>query len=171
MAYSSPRTWVSGELVTAALLNQEVRDNLLAAFPNAVGAWPGWAPTWTGFTVGNAVVDARYIKVGRSVWYAVRVTLGTTSAMGSSPTFTLPVALAARYSTAVPEAIGGGIIRDTGTANFQLVVAVSSLTTGALSTWNVAGTYATANALTATVPMAWTNGDEFGFSGFYEAAS
>ena len=30
MAYTSPRTWVAGELLTAALLNAHVRDNLLA---------------------------------------------------------------------------------------------------------------------------------------------
>ena len=30
MAWTAPRTWVSGELVTAALMNSAVRDNLLA---------------------------------------------------------------------------------------------------------------------------------------------
>ena len=28
MAWTTPRTWVSGELVTAALMNSAVRDNL-----------------------------------------------------------------------------------------------------------------------------------------------
>lgn len=30
MAYTSPRTWVAGETVTAALLNTHLRDNLIA---------------------------------------------------------------------------------------------------------------------------------------------
>ena len=30
MAYTSPRTWVTGEVVTAALMNAHIRDNLLA---------------------------------------------------------------------------------------------------------------------------------------------
>ena len=30
MAYTAPRTWVSGELVTASLMNEQVRDNELA---------------------------------------------------------------------------------------------------------------------------------------------
>jgi len=30
MAWTSPRTWVAGELVTAALMNAHVRDNLIA---------------------------------------------------------------------------------------------------------------------------------------------
>ena len=28
MAWTTPRTWVSGEIVTAAIMNQHVRDNL-----------------------------------------------------------------------------------------------------------------------------------------------
>ncbi len=30
MAYVAPRTWTTGELVTAALMNQDVRDNMVA---------------------------------------------------------------------------------------------------------------------------------------------
>lgn len=30
MAWTNPRTWVAGEKITAALLNQQLRDNLLA---------------------------------------------------------------------------------------------------------------------------------------------
>ena len=32
MAWTAPRTWVTGELVTAALMNTHVRDNLLALY-------------------------------------------------------------------------------------------------------------------------------------------
>lgn len=31
MAWTSPRTWVSGEVVTAALMNTHLRDNMLGA--------------------------------------------------------------------------------------------------------------------------------------------
>ncbi len=30
MAYVAPRTWTTGELVTAAMMNQDVRDNMVA---------------------------------------------------------------------------------------------------------------------------------------------
>jgi hypothetical protein len=30
MSYTAPRTWIAGEVVTAAMLNQQIRDNLLA---------------------------------------------------------------------------------------------------------------------------------------------
>lgn len=37
MAWTAPRTWVSGELITATLFNQFIRDNQLAARPIANG--------------------------------------------------------------------------------------------------------------------------------------
>lgn len=33
MAWTAPRTWVTGEIVTAAYLNSNVRDNLLETAP------------------------------------------------------------------------------------------------------------------------------------------
>ena len=43
MAWTAPRTWVTGEVVTAALMNTHVRDNLLetaVAKASAKGGWP-----------------------------------------------------------------------------------------------------------------------------------
>ncbi len=40
MAWTAPRTWVTGETVTAALLNTHIRDNLLV-----LGAFEGWQLT------------------------------------------------------------------------------------------------------------------------------
>ncbi len=34
MAWTAPRTWVAGEVVTAALLNTHVRDNLQVLNPD-----------------------------------------------------------------------------------------------------------------------------------------
>lgn len=38
MAWTNPRTWVDGEVVNAALLNQQVRDNLETVSPDALSA-------------------------------------------------------------------------------------------------------------------------------------
>lgn len=38
MAYNTPRTWVNGELVTASLLNQDIRDNMDAVNTTATSA-------------------------------------------------------------------------------------------------------------------------------------
>jgi len=68
MAYTTPRTWVTGELVTAAMLNQQIRDNENAIVPNGPDAWVAWTPTVTqsgAVTVTNT--RSRYMKVGRLV--------------------------------------------------------------------------------------------------------
>lgn len=36
MAWTAPRTWTDGELVTAAIMNPHVRDNLLAVGPHLI---------------------------------------------------------------------------------------------------------------------------------------
>lgn len=41
MAWTTPRTWVTGELVTAALLNTHLRDNLLALYSRTIKFFVG----------------------------------------------------------------------------------------------------------------------------------
>lgn len=52
MAYTSPRTWVTDENVTAAILNTHVRDNFDAGFPDGVTS-ASWTPTLAGSTSGG----------------------------------------------------------------------------------------------------------------------
>lgn len=60
MAWTSPRTWVAGETVTAAIMNTHVRDNLTALFPaiplSGVGGSIGGSPPT--FNSGLFVVQA-----------------------------------------------------------------------------------------------------------------
>ena len=49
MAWLSPRTWTTSEIVTAAHMNQEIRDNLDAAFPHEESA-TSWAVALLGTT-------------------------------------------------------------------------------------------------------------------------
>lgn len=53
MAWTSPRTWVSGEILTAALLNTHLRDNLLA-----VDAYVGAVETFVGGISDDTVSSA-----------------------------------------------------------------------------------------------------------------
>jgi hypothetical protein len=64
MAWSSPRTWTTGEVVTAAHMNQEVRDNFLAAFPNQMNVLD-WDPSLEATTTNPSVsVDGARSRVG-----------------------------------------------------------------------------------------------------------
>lgn len=77
MAWTAPRTWVTGETVTAALLNTHVRDNLLETAPAKV--------TTAGDTVyatgANAIAR---LGIGTRR-YALRVNAGATAPAWSGP--------------------------------------------------------------------------------------
>lgn len=82
MAYSSPRTWSTGETVTSAHMNQEVRDNLLAIVPDGVDAdaWsPGLAATTTGATV--SVTGLQY-QIGGIMHAWARFVIGVSGGSG-----------------------------------------------------------------------------------------
>jgi hypothetical protein len=81
----TPRTWVVGEVVSAALMNQEIRDQFLSFF----GAWTDYTPTWTAETggtpaVNNGSLTGRYLKVGRSVDFLIKLVVGSTTTFGSA---------------------------------------------------------------------------------------
>ena len=60
MAYTDPRTWVTGELVTASLMNVQIRDNLDAVIEGTTGAYVNAV---TGpHAIGGSTVD--YVRFG-----------------------------------------------------------------------------------------------------------
>lgn len=79
----APRTWVVGEVVSAAIMNQEIRDQFNSMF----AAWTTYTPTWTASTtspvLGNGTLTGRYMKFGRTVICHINVTAGSTTTFGS----------------------------------------------------------------------------------------
>jgi hypothetical protein len=75
----TPRTWVAGETVTAALFNQEIRDPLIGMQTQYIP----YTPTWTGLTLGNATQQFRYHQIGKQVHYYGRLTFGSTTTITS----------------------------------------------------------------------------------------
>jgi hypothetical protein len=114
MAFSSWRTWVTGEVVTAAHMNQEVRDNGLALFPDGETAdtWsPGLSATVTGAVV---TVTGRQYQVGAMMHLWANFVIDTS---GGSGTYfvTLPmsaVGLASSISEGSGQPVGAWILRD-----------------------------------------------------------
>jgi len=104
MAYSSPRTWVTGEVVTAAHMNQEVRDNLNALFPNEEVS-DSWSPTLEAVTTNptTSVAAGRLVRVGPLQFFWLRFVITTP---GQGRYFvTLPTASA---NLSFTESAGGG---------------------------------------------------------------
>lgn len=131
------------------------------------GAWKSWTPTLTNMTLGNGTLDCQYFKIGRTVHWKFKFTLGTTSTVGTSPYFSVPFA----YSDGTE--IEGG---------FALAVDQSASTRYPLNTYGVGsgigfyclnsgGTYLSAFGITATIPFTWANTDVFFAWGTYEATS
>lgn len=87
----APRTWVVGEVVAAATMNQEIRDQFASMFD----AWTAYTPSWTASTtnptLGNGTLAGQYIKIGRTCTATVFLTMGSTTTYGSGNyTFSLP---------------------------------------------------------------------------------
>ncbi|MFE1926540.1 hypothetical protein ACFW91_28765 [Streptomyces asoensis] len=78
----APRTWVVGEVVTAALFNQEIRDQFSSIFD----AWTTYTPTWTATSnpnISTGTITGRYLKVGRRCIAVVKITMGSSTTFGS----------------------------------------------------------------------------------------
>lgn len=98
----TPRTWVVGEVVSAALMNQEIRDQ----WNTVIGAWTDYTPSWiaeSGGTpaVGNGTLTGRYLKVGRTVDVVIKLTVGSSTTFGNANAnwaFGLPFLPAASFS-------------------------------------------------------------------------
>lgn len=129
--------------------------------------WQSWTPTLANLTLGNGTLACAYTQVGNTVYCRFRFVLGGTSAVGTGPTFTLPVDCNSRY-------VGGNIAEftlDDVSAGYSLGVVTPSTTSVCLISCLVAsGTYATRNGITSTVPFTWASGDHIAGNISYEAA-
>lgn len=129
------------------------------------GGYTAWTPTWTGLTVGNGTVTARYTQVGKTVRFDVAFSFGSTSAITASfPSFTLPVNLA---KTSVQVA---GLWVDAGTQKYFNSYYCDTASICYLIAGWTANNYMLEAGVSATVPFTWTTGDYFNVSGSYEVA-
>lgn len=130
--------------------------------------WASWTPTWTNLTVGNGTVTAKYTQLGKTVIARVSVAFGSTTSIGGSVSFTLPVTAVA-IAAGSPH-IGSAIYDDVGTNLYMGVVYEGSTTSGVLRVGNAAATYTGTTVLSSTVPFTWTTSDAINLSLIYEAA-
>lgn len=170
MAWTAPRTWVAGETVTAAIMNQHVRDNLKALGDNWVSYTPAWTSTGTAPAIGNATVQGASITTGpKTIDFFFTITYGSTSTFGTgSYRFSLPVTAASRNAGSTMNM--SGLLTDTGTAIWG-VTAIRFVTTSTIEL--LTSTSATDPRLAVyaqTVPFTSANTDIVSVAGRYEAA-
>lgn len=121
-----------------------------------VPAWTTWTPTLTNLTLGNGTVTAKYLSRGKVLDFRFKFVLGSTSAVGTAPKFSLPFAAHGDYV----------VLQDL--AGYSLCVdAATNLYTGSirfvtdLSTveFVTVGTNGVHGAVTATAPFTFGTGD------------
>jgi hypothetical protein len=139
----------------------------------SVGAtdWAAWTPTWTNLTVGNATQTARYSQSGKTVFFTLKLVFGSTTSMGTQPTFTWPVTAAS--TEAAQGAVTKVLFLD---ASAQIVLGATdprSSTTSLTKLNAPSGTVQLQDqdrAVTSTVPFTWTTSDTIWVMGSYEGA-
>lgn len=124
-------------------------------------AWTSYTPTLTNLTLGNGTLSFAYQTQGKTVNVRGRFTLGSTSAVSGSATFSLPTTPTG-FAYGMAFIVAGG-------ANYIGQSTVSS-TNVVVTAVNAAGTYATRVSTSSTIPGTFTTGDQINFSLTYETA-
>lgn len=124
-----------------------------------VNNWLTYTPTLSNLTLGNGTILATYTQIGKTVHVRIRFTLGSTSAVTGSASFSLPVA---------PNgfAYGSGVLN---TGVNQAAISVISGTNVAINAIDTATAYGTMRSTTATLPGTWATGHTMSLSITYEA--
>ena len=144
-------TFTAGQVLTAAELN-------------AIGTATAFTPTWTNLTVGDGTVTANYWQINELVFWKVELIWGTTTSASGNVEIDYPVAGGSTFSNAV----GGSVqFDDNNSTDFFGVLYRNNTARARIVALNVAGTYATQTAMTATVPFTWTSTDRLLIEDWY----
>lgn len=139
-------------------------ESRLTALEGRLTDWTSWTPTWANVTTTSATIAANYARVDDTVFFIVTFVLGASSAIGTAPTFTLPV-------TAGNTFLGNArFFDDDAGVNYEGRCDLASLTTAGLACATTSGTYLTRTGLTASIPFTWATDDSITATGFYQAA-
>ena len=152
-----------------SIANASIADKRVQTSPQvseagiAATPWKSWTPTTTNLTVGTGgSINAKYIQLGKTVHFRIRVTLGSSAfSVGSTPTMTLPVNHNAIYSYNV---ISGARYED---VNGSWIVGLTIINDNKVTPMLFASTW---TGVTATAPFTWAAGDMMHLQGTYEAA-
>ena len=171
MSWTAPSTWVAGAVLTAAELNEQLRDNMLA-----IGApWTAYTPALTSVTLGTGgTVSGAYMNAGKLVAVRFLLTLGTGGSFTGFVTLGLPsgLSISASYAARCPVGQFGARDDSAGTLYEGSIVRQSGATYDAVSlfAYNASATYVTASAVGAAIPFTWAASDTLYGSLLYEAA-
>jgi hypothetical protein len=141
---------------------------LTAAQLNAIGDYTAFTPTWTNVTPGSGATNTGfYAEVNECVFFEIALVLGTSSSIGGSIAFAVPVGTAA--STIGPWGpVGTAVCIDVSdpayTQNYCTLVGQTIYLHAAYTS----GSYETRQYnVNTTRPFTWADGDKIYLQGMY----
>lgn len=162
---TTPRTWVAGEVPTAANFNTDVRD-FGRAFADA---WTAYTPTLTASTTSptNWTQTGYYMRAGKLVHVKGTLTAGASMTAGSG---TYRIALPASASTTLANAVCTSTINIyDSSANIAWSTAFAWIANTAYVQLQYANGAASVN-IAHNAPWTWAANDIIQFAFTYEAA-
>jgi len=145
---ASPFPFTSGQVLTAAQLN-------------SIGEATAFTPSWTGFTVGNAVESWYYVQVNDLVIVQGTTELGSTSSVTGNWRMDYPVGSPATNPTYVGTSVCLGGTNSAGICQLGSTQIV-------FYAYTVSGSTVWIAQVKATQPFSWTTGDELRASFMYQ---
>lgn len=166
MPWTTPVTVNTGQTISAALWNEQIRDNMNEIAP-FFGAWTTWTPKV--YQNGERTItntQSRYLKVGRLVHVYSAITITNTGLAGQRISITLPFAAAREGDLPVGTFFFMRASNGARYLGFALVNSTFGASPGII--FHVAGDI---DVLGADPSFAVANGDTMRFSLTYEATS
>lgn len=171
MASTTNNGWATPDDTSLVKDGASAIRTLGSAIDTSVGtgllAWTAYTPTFTNFTLGNGTIGFAYTQIGKTVHVRGGITLGTTSSITGTFTFSLPATAIIASGNPL---IGNARYSDVGVQNYFGVVQLGATTTGQLLAMGASGTYVTSATVNATVPFTWGATDDIRFYLTYQAA-
>lgn len=162
----APRTYVVGEVMTAAILNAEIRDQFNSMFAARTTYTPTWTSTGTAPAIGNGSLTGRYMKIGRMVFCEINMIAGSTTTFGTGNySFSLPVQAA---SSGLAEVGSSQLL---GTDRWSGTIVISSGSTTVSPFVPISATNTRSDFITSTRPETLAASAQIRLSFVYEAAS
>lgn len=161
----------NNSVITANITDSAVTPAKLVAGTGAGWASSSWSPSYANLTIGNGTVEAKYIQIGKTIFAHWFFQMGTTSAVGTSPTISPPVTPLASYYTTFGTSpnVGNSRLIAAGVGYVGNVVFLTSSTLTAFA-FNASATYTTETAITAAIPNTWASGNQMFWAFSYEVA-
>ncbi|MFE6482390.1 hypothetical protein ACFVGN_05545 [Streptomyces sp. NPDC057757] len=162
----APRTWAVGEVVPAAIMNTEIRDQFNSMFAARTVYVPTWTSTSVAPVLGNGTLTGRHMKIGRMAFVTINLSAGSTTTFGTGNySFSLPFAAA---SSGVAEVGASQVL---GTDRWVGGVVISSASSTVSPFVAISATNTRTDFVTNTRPETLASGAQIRMSFMYETAS